>query len=191
MDEPTVAAEARRRFALLQDDPRALDGPLKTTWLAIAARNASASEWDRLRQLATTAPGQVERQAFYRLLGAAKDPALAQKALDFALTGEAGTSSAAIIAAVSAENADLAFDFAVAHRAAVEALVDSGGQPDYIAGLAAASRDPAMIGKLERFGATLTSDLRRPVDARIAALRQRLDSEPRLTREIGQWLARR
>jgi len=191
MDDPTVAAEARRRFALLQGDPKALDGPLKTTWLAIAARNATASEWDRLKQLATSAPSQVERQAFYRLLGAAKDPALARKALDFALTGEAGTSSAAIVAAVAAENADLAFDFTVANRAAVEALVDSGGQPDFISGLAAASRDPAMIGKLERFGATLTADRRRPVDARIAALRQRLESEPRMAREIGEWLARR
>ena len=191
MGEETVAAEARRRFAALLEDPKALDGPLKTTWLAIAARNATAAEWDQLKRLATTAPSQVERQAYYALLGGAKDPALAQKALDFALTGEAGTSSASIIAAVANENADLAYDFAVANQARVEALLDSGGQADFVADLAADSRDPAIIGKLERFGAPLAADRRRPDEARIAALRQRFESEPRLAREIGEWLAAR
>ena len=116
---------------------------------------------------------------------------MAQKALDFALTGEAGTSSASIIAAVANENADLAYDVAVANQARVEALLDSGGQADFVADLAADSRDPAIIGKLERFGATLAADRRRPVEARIAALRQRFESEPRLAREIGEWLAAR
>jgi aminopeptidase N len=191
MGDPTVVAEARRRFAALQGDPKSLDGPLKTTWLRIAARNAATAEWDAFKRLATSAPSQVERQAYYRLLGAATDRALAQRALDFALTGEAGTTSAAIIAAVSAENADLAFDFAIANRAKVESLLDAGGRPGFIAELATASRDPAMIAKLERFAAGLAADERRPVVRRIATLRQRLESEPRMAREIGEWLAAR
>jgi aminopeptidase N len=189
MGDPTVVDEARRRFTLLESDPKALDGPLKTTWLTIAARNATPAEWDRLLHLATGAPSQVERQAYYRLLGATADKVLVQRALDFALTGQAGTASAAIIKAVSGENPDLAYDFSLANRAGVEALLDSGGREGFIAELAATSRDPAMIAKLEQFAATLAPDRRRPVEQTLAALRQRLESQPRMAQEIQQWLA--
>jgi aminopeptidase N len=191
MGDATVAAEARRRFAALAEDPKSLDGPLKTTWLGIVAHNATATEWDRLAELAGSAPSAVERQAYYALLGAAKDRALANKALTFALTGKAGTSSAAIVAAAAREHPDLAFDFALGNRAGVEALVDASGRTGYIAGLAAASRDPAMIGKLERFRETAPADEWRGIDRRIAGIRERLETEPRLAGEIGEWLAAR
>jgi aminopeptidase N len=189
--EPTVVAEARRRFAALERDPKALDGPLKTTWLAISARNATPAEWDRLAAMAGSAPTATERQSYYALLGAVKDAALAQKALDFALTGEAGTTSATIIAAVAGEHPDLAFDFALANRAKVESLVDASGLTGYIAGLAVQSRDPAMIEKLERFRDASPADERRGIERRIAQIGERLQTEPRLTREIGAWLAGR
>jgi len=191
MGDETVAGEARRRFAALAADPRALDGPLKTTWLAVAARNATAAEWERLLELARTSSSTVERQAYFQLLGAAQDPALARRALDFALTGEAGTTSANVMTAVAAEHADLAYDYAMANRARVEGLIDTFGQASFIAGLGATSRDPAMIGKLEQLRDSVPADQRRAVERRIAALRQRLESDPRLSRELAAWLAAR
>jgi len=189
MGDANVAAEARRRFEALASDPKALDGPLKTTWLAIIARNATPAEWDRLAAMAKAAPSAVERQAYYGLLGAAKDKALAQRALDFALTGEAGTSSANIVAAVAGQHADLAFDFALANRAKVETLVDASGLTGWVAGLAAASRDPAMIGKLETFRDASPADERRGIERRIAQVRERLAIEPRLAQEVAAWMA--
>jgi aminopeptidase N len=189
--DPAVAAEARRRFAALERDPKALDGPLKTIWLAIVARNATPAEWDRLAEMARTAPTATEKLSYYALLGGVKDAALAQRALDFAVTGDAGTASAQIITAVAAEHPDLAFDFALANRAKVDPLVDASGRTGYIAGLAAASRDPAMIGKLEAFRDASPADERRGIERRIAQIRQRLESEPRLAREIGEWLEKR
>jgi aminopeptidase N len=191
MGEPTVAAEARRRFALLASNPKALDGPLKTTWLSIVARNANAAEWDRILQLARSAPNAVEKQAYYGLLGESLDPALAQRALDLALTGEAGTTSADIISTAALEHPDLAFDFALAHREQVEPLVDASGRTGYLAGLATRSKDPAMIAKLEKFRDASPADERRDVERRIAGIRERLATEPRLAREITAWLATR
>ena len=141
--------------------------------------------------MAKAAPTATEQQSYYALLGAVADDALAQKALDFALTGEAGTTSANIIAAVAGEHPDLAFDFALANRAEVEALVDASGLTGYVAGLGAGSRDPAMIGKLERFRDASPADERRGIERRIAQVRDRLATEPRLAREIGEWLAAR
>ena len=89
---------------------------------------------------------------------------------------------------MAASNADLAFDFAIANRAKVEALVDSSGRAGYIAGLAATSRDPAMIGKLEAFRATVAEDEWRGVDRRIAGIRERLATEPRVAGEVGTWV---
>ena len=45
-----------------------------------------------------------------------------------------------------------------------------------------------MIGKLERFRDASPPDERRAVDRRIAQIRDRLATEPRLAREIGEWL---
>lgn len=189
MADPTVAAQARTRFAALAADPRALDGPLKTTWLNIAARNATAAEWDLLARLARGSKSAVEQQAYYAQLGRVADKTLAQRALDLALTGEAGTSSAAIITAVAGNHPELAFDFVLANRAKVEALVDTSGRANFIARLGQASQDTGMIARLEAFRATLREDERRPVDQVLVSLRQRLDSEPRLRAELASWLA--
>ena len=92
---------------------------------------------------------------------------------------------------MAGSNPDLAFDFAIANRAKVEPLVDASGRAGYIAGLAANSRDPATIGKLESFRATVPEDEWRGIDRRIAGIRERLATEPRLAGEIGGWLAAR
>ena len=189
MGDETVAGEARHRFAALASDPRAMDGPLKTTWLGIIARNATLTEWERLLELARTSTSQVERQAYFTLLGSTTDPALAKRAFDFALTGEAGTVSPRIMTAVAGGNADFAFDYAMANRRGVEALIDTFGQASFIAGLAVTARDPAMIGKLEALRDSVPQDQHRAIERRIAALKQRFESEPRMREQLGALLA--
>ena len=86
-----------------------------------------------------------------------------------------------MVDAVSDENADLAYDFALANRAAVENLLDSsGGKAEFIASLGAHSHDPAMVGKLEALLKTVPDEEKRPIEAKIAALRQKLASDPRM-----------
>lgn len=189
MGEATVVEQARARFARLATDPRAMDGPLKTTWLNIAARNATPADWDMLARLAKDTNSAVERQTYYTLLGRVTDPAMARRALDFALTGQAGTTSAAIITAVAANHPEMAFDFVLANRTKVEGLVDSSGRANFIARLGQASKDAGMIAKLEAFRTTLPQDERRPVDQVLVAMRQTMESEPRLRTELGAWLA--
>ena len=189
MGDPTVIQQARARFTKLASDPHALDGPLKTTWLSIVGRNATAADWQLIGQLADRSTSAVEKAAYYELLGAAQDRALAQKALDFALTGKAGTTSAAIITSVAAANPDLAYDFTVAHRQQVEALVDDSGRARFYQRLVGSSVDPAMIGKLETLRAALPEDQRTPIDQALAALKDRLETYPRLRTALHNWLA--
>jgi aminopeptidase N len=188
MGDPTVTDQARSRFAKLANDPKALDGPLKTTWLNIVGRNATAADWQLISQLAERSTSSVEKTTYYELLGAAQDRALAQKALDFAITGKAGTTSAAIITSVARANPDLAYDFTVAHRQQAEALVDDSGKARFYQRLVGTSVDPAMVGKLEKLRADLPADQRTPIDQALASLKNRLETYPRLRTSLHDWL---
>jgi aminopeptidase N len=191
MDDATVTAEAKRLFAALQRDPAALDGPLKSVWLGLIARNADKAGWDQLRGMAQKAENQVTKSTLYSLLGAVRDPALAKAALDLALTTEPGpTISAGIIGRVADENPDMTVDFALANLKRINELVDSSSRSRYIGGLGSTSRDPAMMGKLDAYAkANLGAENRKPVDRAIARIKARLEMEPRVKPGIAAWLA--
>jgi aminopeptidase N len=191
MGDATVLGQARSRFAKLRTDPHALDGPLKTTWLDIVARNATPADWRLLMKLAEQTTSPAERATYYELLGAARDKVLAKKALEFAIKGKAGTTSSSIVTKVAESNPDLAYDFTIAHRARVESLVDDSGRSTFYRRLAGSSVDPAMIGKLEALRATLPADQQKPIDQAIAALKERLESHPRLGSALHDWLTAR
>ncbi|MGZ8361883.1 MAG: M1 family peptidase, partial [Allosphingosinicella sp.] len=128
-----------------------------------------------------------------RFVGSVHDEALARRALELALTAEPGATNASqIIGAVSADHPDLAFDFALANRERVEALVDASSRSRYLAGLASGSSDPAMLDKLEAYATRyLTPQSRRPADRAIASIRDRIRVRTERLPEITRWLAAR
>jgi aminopeptidase N len=182
-----VVAEANRRFAA--NDPSVTAGPLRTSILAIVAQNADAATWERLRAQAKAETNPLVKAQLYRLLGSARDRALGQRALALALTEEPGaTTSSAIISAVAGEHPDLAFDFALQNRQAVEGLVDASSRSRYFPGLGAGSSDPAMIAKLQQYASRyLTSESRRPADQAIAAIQDRVRVRQTRLPDISRW----
>ena len=187
--DPAVVAEANRRFDA--NDPSVTAGPLRQTILGIVAYNADAARWERLRVMARDERNPLVKGQLYQLLGGARDPALAQRTLDLALTAEPGaTNSSQLIGSVSGVHPDMAFDFALARREQVEALVDVSSRSRFLSGLASGSADPAMIDKLNTYAARhLTPESRRPADRAIASIRDRVRRE-RLP-EITRWLEAR
>jgi aminopeptidase N len=188
MGEPGVVAEANRRFAA--GDPLATAGPLRSTILSVVAQNIDSAGWERLRAQAKAETNPLVKAQLYRQLGAARDPALAQRALDLALTDEPGaTTSSALISSVADAHPDLAFDFAIRNRARVEPLVDSSSRSRFLPGLARGSADPAMIAKLEDYATRyMTAQSRRPADASIAAIRDRVRVRQERLPDITRWL---
>ena len=187
----SVKAERVRLLGELSKNSTALDGPLKTTWLSLIARDADAADWDTLHQLAQNAGGYTERSALYGALGGVKDPALAQKALDLAITDEPGaTIGASIISAVAANNPELALDFALAHPVEIDRIVDNSAQSRFVARIAQGSDDPATIDKLDAYAkANLGEEARKPVDQTISIIKARLDRRQRIMDQTRQWLA--
>lgn len=187
--EPGVVAEARRRFAALDHNPQALDGPLKQDWLHIVARNATPAAWDKLAALAQASTSTVARSDLFEQLGAARDMALAKRALDLALTGKPGTTtSAGLISAVAEAHSELAFDFFLAHRAAVLALVDASAQTTYVERLAARADTTTMVDKLVAYEQTLPADAKKPVERTLGRLKNWLSVKDRIDHETVAWL---
>jgi aminopeptidase N len=191
MGDRKVVAEANRRLAA--GDPLAKEGPLRTTILAVSARNVDAAAWDRLRAEARAERSPLVRAQLYRLLGTAADPALARRALELALTDEPGaTTSAGLISAVAERHPDLAFDFALRNREKVEGLVDISSRSRYLAGLGGGSSDPAMVGKLEDYAKRhLTPQSRGRVDVAIASIRDRVRVRATRLPDITRWLEKK
>lgn len=190
MGDPEVVAEARRRFTALSANPKAMDGPLKTTWLNIVARNATKADWDAIAKMAAASNSAVERQYLYTLLGRPADAALAKAARDLALTDAPGkTTSAAMIVASAGLHPDETYEFALANRARIEALVDAQSRVTFISSLANASTDPAMIAKLQTFKASVPAEASRPVDRVIGGLTERAKARPLFVKGLTDWLA--
>lgn len=190
MGEPSVVAEAQKRFAASSANPEAIDPSLRTAILSVVAYNADAATWDRLHTMAQEENSQQLKSYLYSILGATKDEALAQKALDLALTDEPGeTVTPSIISYAANEHPDMAYDFALSNYDAVIKRVDLSAASRYFPRLASASFDPAMIGKLQTFAQEkLPEEARRPAEEAIATIRYRSAVRANRMPTIDAWL---
>ena len=193
LGDPAVITEAKRRYAADKTDKTAVPGPLRKAILASVGRNADATTWDALRAQAQAEKTPLIRDQLYTQLASAEDAALAAKALDLALTAEPGeTLSANMISTVAKLHPDLAFDFAVAHKDAVNAKVDAASSTKFIPGLAKNSADPAMIGKVTAYAAAnLPAGSRAEAEKSVAAITDRIKARKAALPAITAWVAKK
>jgi aminopeptidase N len=191
--DETVIAEARRRFAAWRAQPEVLSGSGRDTVLTIVARQADADTWDQLHAAARAAAEPVEKARLYRLLGAARDSALAERALALALGGEPpATVVPSLIRAVAQVHPDRAFEFALANRAAVEAALEPASRPSFIASLANGSRSLRTAERVEAFAALALPASAQPEAAKsVSAIRFRAEVIDKRLPDVDRWLAAR
>jgi aminopeptidase N len=192
LGDPTVIGEARRRFAAMDSDAAAVPPSLRKVILAVVARHADAATWDKLHAKAVAEKTPLIKDHLYEMLASTEDKALAQRALDLALTDEPGaTTSADMIVRVAGNHPDMAFDYAVKHMAQVNQRVDGSSRSRYFPRLGYGSTDPAMIGKLNDYaGANLAPTSRRDVDTAIAAIRDRISVRSQRLPAIDAWVTK-
>lgn len=188
--DPAVIAEARRRYAAAATDKDAMPAALRRPILGVIASNADAATWEQLRASAKAEQSSMIKAELYDLLGAANDKALAQRALDLALTEEPGaTAGASIISHVASNHPDMAFDFALAKRAQVDKIVDGASRSRYFPGLGGRSADPAMVGKLQAYAQEyLPADAQGDTRTAIASIQYRIKVRSQRLPQIDAWL---
>ena len=187
-----VIAEARRRYAARDTDPKALPAALRRTVMHIVAEHADEKTWDALRAAAAAEKTPMIKDQYYAMLAVAQDKALAQRALDLSLTDEPGvTNSAAMISQVAGNFPDLSFDFALANIDKVNERVDSTSRSRYFPGLGSGSAKPEMIDKLRAYGEKhLAAGSRRDVETAITSINYRLKVRAERLPAIEAWLDR-
>jgi len=191
LGDPAVVTEAHQRFERYMSSPSSLTAATRKSVLAIVAEHADASDWAAIHTLAQTASTELERRDLYVLLGRAADPALAQRALDLALSGEpAATTAPAMITAVADLHPDLALGFVVSNWPKVSLLIEPDERSVFAPDLLRTSADMALAAKLDAFGAA-TFPVEDQQDARKAdaGVAYRAGLQARRLPEIDRWLA--
>jgi hypothetical protein len=176
LGDPMVIAEARRRYAAQSTDPNAVPAALRKTIIGVVARHADAASWDKLHAAALAEKTPLIKDNLYAYLSTSEDETLARRALKLSLTDEPGaTNSARMIATVAKQHPELAFDFALAHMAQVDAKVDATSRSRYYPDLANSSLDPAMIDKVKAFAeAHIAAGSRRAANTTLSTIAYRM-----------------
>ncbi|HEY0283175.1 MAG TPA: M1 family metallopeptidase, partial [Rhizomicrobium sp.] len=193
LDDPKVIAKARQYFATYVKSPASLSGDLRRSVLSIVAAHADAATWEQLHDLAKTAQSSLEKHQFYALLGSARDRALAERALDLALTDEAPvTMRPVIINRVAEHYPELAFAFTEAHLDAINAMLEPDSRNEFAPRLAYSATDPAMIARLQAFAeAHIPATARQTTVKAQAAIAHAAKVRSQSLPEIDRWLKTR
>lgn len=190
LGDPGIVADASRYAEASFAPDSTVTGAIRESALGIWAYQADEAQWDKLHERARTEAGPVARLQYYRLLGGVRDPKLAQKALDIALTDEAPVPMrASIISAVSGEHPELAFDWAVAHADQVNALLEQSSKAGFIPELASESSDRAVAARVQAYALkALAPSARGDANAAISRINYLADLRARLAPAIGAWI---
>lgn len=190
--DPDVAAQARRYVAALATDPLAIPPAIRQPILTTYAVNATPQEWDALLAITKATNNPVVKNGYVRLLGVARDDALARRALEL-IKGDAFTApqKAELLGAIAGRHPDMAFDFAVANLDLINGLLETSTRAGYIVALGAGSNDPAMPGKIEAFAAkNLPEGSRGGAKRALTTIAVRKASADRLRAATATWLQR-
>ena len=188
--DPQVVAEAKRRFAASLAAPDSLTRTTRQTVLQIVADQADPIIWEQLHQLAQKATDPTDKSRLYHYLAASHDPALIDKALALALTKEPSPTDAPELINGAAEHfPDKAFDFAIAHRAVVETMVEPTSRTSFFARLGGYSSRREMIAKLNALGDTVPASTRGEITKAISGITFGLEIIEKRLPEVDRWLA--
>jgi aminopeptidase N len=163
---------------------------LRKVILSVVAQHADAATWDKMHEAAKAEKTPLVKDRLYGLLAQTDDEALAKRALDLSLTGEAGeTNSAGLISGVARRHPELAFDFAVAHKDKVNTFVDSTSSSRYYPQLAASSLELSTIDKLQAFAEkNIAPTSRRDAETAVANIRYRNMVRTQRLPAVDAWL---
>lgn len=145
-DDPAIADAARQLVAKgLDTIPAAVRQPI----LGVFGRNLTPQEWEMLHQAARAERDPGVQRIYWKVLGNVRDDALAQRTLALVLTDEATVPSRAeLLRSIALVHPAMAFDWAVAHEQAANALVETSARAGYLVSLPGQSNDPAVADRV-------------------------------------------
>jgi aminopeptidase N len=189
--DPDVAAKARVYVTALASDENAIPPAIRAPILGVYSTNATPAEWDALLAITKAEKNPVRRNSYVRLLGNARDDALAQRALELLKSDDfTAPQKASLIRAVAGRHPDMAFDFAVANMDLVNGLLETSTRAGFIVSLGQGSNDPAMPGKITAYAEKNLPEASRGGARRtLAIIAVRKESADRVRTDVEKWVA--
>lgn len=189
-----VRTEAASRFARYLADPASLKGDLRGTIIGLAGRFADLATFEELLARAQRETSTELRRELLGAVGAAQDPALAQRALQLSLGDTLRPREATrMVSRIgdSAEHPALAWDFAQKNLPALLAKLSAMEADDYVPGLLRPFQTEQRAAELEQFAKTnlppsATAAVARATDD----IRFKAEFRARLLPALDAWLAR-
>jgi aminopeptidase N/puromycin-sensitive aminopeptidase len=133
--DPVVLAQAHQMAQNYLLNPASIDPTLSQKALAIAARNGDAALFDGLQKVVETATDPTAENSALRLLADFQNPALIQRSLDYAASGEVRNQDAAIqfgLPLKHAETRSQAWAYIQSHWDKVQAQLATGMGPYFL-----------------------------------------------------------
>lgn len=188
-DADTLAL-ARQYVAALAKDESAIPPTIRNAILGTYAINATPAEWDALLALTRATTNPVVRNEYIRLLGFARNAALAQRGLDLLKSDElTAQQKAGLLSAIASGHPDLAFDYAVANLDMINGLLETSSRANYVVGLGARSNDPAMPGKIMAFAEKhLPAEARGGTKRALSRIAVRRQTADQIRPAVAKWL---
>ncbi|HVZ99862.1 MAG TPA: M1 family metallopeptidase [Caulobacterales bacterium] len=186
--DPTFEAEALRRFNADQ-----IPGELHEEVLNAVGRAANEATFNALLAKARATTDTLEKEYYYDALAHARDPALAQRALELAFDDDvAAALGTEMIGVVANGHTRMAWDFSVAHSTELGERLDPLSKMRYLPGLAVGSMDPSVAPLLRNYIDTqLPPELRRTGESFYLRLNEGLRLRTEIPRQVDHWLTTR
>lgn len=189
--DPQVLARVDKAFARYLEDRDSLDADHREAVLYVVATRADERTWEQLHGLALAAGSELEKGEGYEMLGHARDPALARRALDLAISGEPPTTVASrLMRAVGRVHPGLTLDFVAGHWPRVEPLFGEGAGATIAARFFDTGSDPALLPRLDAFvHAHVPAATRERIVKNAAVIRYRATVRTQRLPEADRWIA--
>jgi aminopeptidase N len=191
--EPSVVAEARRRFNAFLADPKSLPAAIRVPTLRVVAISADAALYETMHELARKAADPLEKDQLFAALAWAEDPVLASRTLELALSNEPSRATGLrMITRVASSHPDLAWQFATGHLDALSSRLDRLQRYSFVPSLGAQATSLARLEELRRFiDDKVPAEFRPQAERYYADLEFRLKVKAERLPQITQWLATR
>jgi aminopeptidase N len=190
-----IIAEARRRFQAFTRDSASLAADLRSPVCRLAGWYADAPTWEKLHSLAREATSTEEQNRYYQACQEVRDPGLAKRTLELALTEERTLAQWFwIVPQVARFHPELAWAFTKANVSALLAKVPAGGafltRNTFFPAIAESFSEAARADELIAFVSEQVGAAGAAEAARMAELiRFRAGLRARVVPQVTAWIA--
>jgi aminopeptidase N len=195
LNDQEIIDVCKQRFEKFVVDPGSVPPDLRASIFFVVGQNADDATWNKLHELGLKTTSIEEKQNYYDALAAARDPKLAEKALQISLTDELPTSRALHLAGKVArysEHPDLAWDFAKANMKALLEKTDAVGANSFAPSLFVFFSEKSRADELKAYAkSNLPAASAKEVAKAVDEVEFRAEFKKRLVPQLNNWIEQR